>query len=501
MDAKDSEHRQKPTWLPWIWLGIATLLAVFSNGRWILPVATWIAPVFFLRYIHSQKPLPGLVLGGLAMAAVHVIAWQDMTPLDNVALYITIFSWIGILFWVPYCVDRLLAPCIHGFASTLVFPLAFASVELIYTLVNPFLSNGSIAYTQYSLLWLVQIASITGLWGITFLVTWTASVIHWAWERGFAWGSVRRGIGLWVGVLVVVFLFGQGRLILVRPRLEPVRVAAVAATAQSIEQIRAAGENPDQALEHYQAVLNDYLDRTRQEAIGGARIVAWDELAIRMAFDQELAFVRQGQELARETEIYLLMTLRVQDIETSPDAPRRQRKNEAVLIGPDGEVIWEYLKSFPTPGDREIQGDGVVPTVETPLGKLAASICFDADNPGFIRQAGRADVGLMLNPAWNHEADAPLQLRMAVFRAVENGFSLLRPTREGFSAVADSRGRLVAVSKTTPADGILVTDVPIESRPTLYPVIGDLFGWLCVAGIVIMIVWGAVVGGLGPRNA
>jgi len=87
-----------------------------------------------------------------------------------------------------------------------------------------------------------------------------------------------------------------------------------------------------------------------------------------------------------------------------------------------------------------------VPTGDTPLGRLAASICFDANQPNFIRQAGRADVELMLNPAWNCSPDAALQFNMTLFRAIENGFPLLRPTRYGYLASADNDGRIVAVS-------------------------------------------------------
>ena len=45
-----------------LWLTIAFGLGVFSNGRWIMPLTTWLASVFFLRFTHSRRPLPGLLL-------------------------------------------------------------------------------------------------------------------------------------------------------------------------------------------------------------------------------------------------------------------------------------------------------------------------------------------------------------------------------------------------------------------------------------------------------
>jgi apolipoprotein N-acyltransferase len=330
---------------------------------------------------------------------------------------------------------------------------------------------------------------VTGIWGIIFLVTWTSSVIHWAWECGFAWTSIRRGVGILTGILLVVFLFGEVRLAVGQPQSETVRVASVAATKENIELIRVAEEDPNTAAEYYQFVLADYLSRTRQQAIAGARIVIWDELAVRTAFEQEAAVIQQGRDLASEEQIYLLMALRVQASNPSTDALRRPRENKVVLIGPDGQVIWEYLKSDSTPGDEEIRGNGVIPTANTPLGNLAASICFDMDDPTLIHQAGRAHVGLMLNPAWNHPEDEAMQLHMASFRAVENGFSLLRSTREGYSAAYDNRGRLLALTGRTTVDGTMLANVPIESRWTLYATIGDLFGWLCTAGLVSVMVF------------
>ncbi|TET51283.1 MAG: hypothetical protein E3J64_07075 [Anaerolineales bacterium] len=485
----DAEKTPRPCAL--LWLSIAFALAVFSNGRWIVPLATWLAPVFFLRYTRSQRPLPGLVLGGLATGASFLISWLGMTPLDGNTLYWPVFFWLGVAFWLPYCADRLLSPRVRGFASTLVFPLAFTSFELIYTLVNPFLSNGSLAYTQYPYLALIQIVSLTGLSGVTFLVTWGASLLHWAWDHRFAWREIRLGVAAYAAVLAAVLAYGGARLATAPPLEQTVRAAAIAATTHTAQLRIAAHDDPAAASAHRQAVLDDYLERTQQQAAEGAMIVVWDELAVPTNLDEEPAYIQQGQELAREEGIYLMMALGV-DLSPSATSSRIPRENKAVLIGPDGEIIWDYIKSFSTPGGRSVSGEGTLPIADTPLGRLTASICFDIDHPGLIRQAGRAEVALMLNPAWNGDEDASLQLHMAAFRAIENGFTLLRPTGGGYSAVADTRGRLLVAAATSAADGVLTADVPIQHQPTLYSRIGDVFGWICVAAFVSLALRGIV---------
>ena len=477
----------------WLWLGIATFLVLFSNGRWVIPPAAWLAPIFFLRFIHSQKPMRGLVIGGIAISIACVISWQDMTPLkDNILLYILVFLGIGWTFWLPYCADRLLSPRIRGFASTLVLPLAAVSVELVYTLTNPFMSWGSLAYTQSGWLALVQLVSITGIWGVTFLIAWFASVVHWAWRQEFSGPAVRRGVFTCLSVLVVVICYGEIRMTWFRPRAETVRVAAVAATDEDIARLENAQKDPGAASTHHQAVLDDYLSRTRQIARSGARIVVWDELAVHTTLDQESAVIELGRGLAGEQHIYLLMALWV---ELPSDSRNQSRKNEAVLIGPDGTLLWEYLKARPTPGSRDVAGDGLLALAGTPVGRLATVICYDMDDPALLRQAGRARAELLLAPTWDYFPMENMHLSMAVFRAVENGLSLVRSTRGGFSAAMDGQGRLLASSGQNTVERTLIADVPMESQWTLYPVIGDLFGWLGVAGLVIL----SVIGIFKPR--
>jgi len=78
--------------------------------------------------------------------------------------------------------------------------------------------------------------------------------------------------------------------------------------------------------------------------------------------------------------------------------------------------------------------------------------------------------------------------QMAVFRAIENGFSLVRATGSGLSAAADYQGRSLAVmDQFTTEERVMIADVPTQGTTTLYALIGDLFAWLCLAGSVAVI--------------
>lgn len=79
---------------------------------------------------------------------------------------------------------------------------------------------------------------------------------------------------------------------------------------------------------------------------------------------------------------------------------------------------------------------------------------------------------------------------MATYRVIENGFSLLRPAGAGLSTITDYQGRILATQNFfTNTDGIMMTTVPIHGVTTVYSRIGDLFAYLCTAGLVFLIVW------------
>ena len=83
-----------------------------------------------------------------------------------------------------------------------------------------------------------------------------------------------------------------------------------------------------------------------------------------------------------------------------------------------------------------------------------------------------------------------MHTRMAVFRAIENGISIVRQADNGLSMAADPYGRVLAqVDHFTSSERVMVAQVPIQGVPTLYPVIGDMFGWLSIVGFGTLVGW------------
>ena len=75
---------------------------------------------------------------------------------------------------------------------------------------------------------------------------------------------------------------------------------------------------------------------------------------------------------------------------------------------------------------------------------------------------------------------------MAIFRAIENGVSMIRATKSGLSGAVDAFGRTLAVTDHfSPGAQIMIAQVPFTRVRTIYTRGGDLFAWFCIASLFI----------------
>jgi apolipoprotein N-acyltransferase len=493
-----TEGRSRPTdrW-SWLWLVVGAALLPWTNLQTLLPVAAWLAPVFLLRFVRTQRARVGLPVLVLVMSLTALVAVRDgFFPMAGGLGFTVFIAGLGLGGTVPYAVDRLLVPRSRGVARVLVFPAAVVTVELVGTFGNPFGTAGSTAYSQYASLPLVQLVSVTGIWGLTFLVSWLAPVVNELWERGPGERTVRVGSALFVAVLSAVLIFGGARLAFGAPSGETVRVAALAPDRELSDRAYSApplrpGTGPERAAardRYFTPVLDDLFARSQREAQAGAKIVTWSEAASPVLEEDREATVARAAELAEREQVYLQLSMIVllQDADPSDGGPVNE--NHAVLLDPQGDVAWDYLKSRPTPGDGHDPGPGVIPYVDTPYGRLATIICQDDFFPSLVRQAGRADVDILLLPSSDWTSVAAWHAQQAPFRAAENGMALVRPTRQGISLATDGQGRLVGhkADYFVADDQTLVTSVPTAGTHTIYVVIGDSIGYAAALGLVVL---------------
>jgi apolipoprotein N-acyltransferase len=480
----------------WLCLPLAGVFWFFAGGRYVTGVAAWLAPVFMLRWFRGRRIVVALPLAVLVAGTANFFAWRGVADvMMPTGFYVLFSAAAAFVYLIPYAADRALARQLGGFASTLIFPAAVVTLEFALSLVGPFGTWNAVAYTQVNNLALIQLSSLTGIYGVSFVVAWFGAVVNWAWGKGFFWPAIKRGVAAYTLVITAVLLFGGVRLAFSRPA-ETVRIAGIISRPFFLSahpdmwKPLLAGRRFDRDeatafCEETAAINDDLVARSRREARAGAKIILWGEAGAQLLARDEKALIDRGRDLAREERIYLGMALATLE----PGKPKPV-KNKFILLDPEGEFVWEYLKSIPVPGPEAAvtrPGGGLIPVADTPYGRLAGTICYDMDFPAFIREAGRARADIMLVPAHDWRELRGLHDDLAAFRAVENGFSIFRPDNDAVSVATDYLGRPVATLDYFAAeDPIIVANLPTRRVNTLYTFIGDLFAWSAIAGFVTL---------------
>lgn len=469
---------------PYLWFAVALVLSIFASGRITVPVLAWLAPIVALRFTRTVRPawLGYVLIAAIAVASL-VVGWRGMIPLGSPAREVLIAG-NALVACVPYVADRLLRRRLAGWWATLPFPLATTALEFANMgSGSPMGSFGATAYSQAGQIVLLQILSVTGLWGLTFLMAWCASAINWAWEDGFAPATVRRVGWTYGGVLAAVLLFGGARLALAPAAAGTVRVASMTAESIDFNALMPMRDSDQAAFAAATRAIHDrYFERTAAEAAAGAKIVLWPEGAGVGVEEDEADLIARGTAAARDGAVYLGIPF----LTLYRDAARPS-ENKLLVFDPAGNVVLEHVKFGGNIFEGSKKGDGVLKTVETPHGTLSGVICWDTDFIRNIAQAGRNGTDILLSPAHDWQAIDPLHGQMTTFRAIENGMSVIRHADLGWSVITDPYGRtLASMDHFTAGDRTMVAQVPTAGVRTIYSVIGDVFGWGAVVGLFVV---------------
>lgn len=432
-----------------------------ANGRWSVGVIAFIAPVLLVRYVRTRT-LGRALGGGIAILSIaNYVWWRGVFPLSGVSYAIASIV-LGVVTLIPYLFDRRYAPRIGGALGTLVLPCAAVALELLHSAFSPFGSWGSYAYAQHSHGALLQLVSITGLTGVTFLVLWFASIVN----------DPSRSIAIaYAAIFGAVILFGALR---TTGTSETVTIAAITPrvptyTADVISGFRSRSSIDD-----------GLLAATAAEASRGAKLVVWSEGAGIVDRNGEAALIERAASVAVQQQIWIELAYLV--------VGEKRYENKNVLVDSSGATVWSYNKAHPVPLMESCRpGDGRIPVAPTPFGRVATVICFDADFPRLVHQAGAQGADILLIPADDWREIAPLHATMARFRAIEQGVSIVRATSSGFSTVIDRFGRVRASADYFSGVRTLRAEVPSRGVQTIYSRFPDLFAIGCVALFALLV--------------
>jgi apolipoprotein N-acyltransferase len=389
----------------------------------------------------------------------------------------------------------------YGVASLLAVPFVWAATELgrTYLLFNGF-PWVLLGYSQVTTLPIAQLASVTGVYGVSALVaSVSAAAAMWALPAS----SRQRLTGLATAAILVGLTTVWGSVRASRAEWtregQAVRVGLVQGNV-SDERRR----TPNEA----QRILQDHVRLTRQAIGAGADLVLWPESAMtpyRFAdYPEVTGIVRR---VAREGRVPILV---------GSDQIERGRPdkfyNSAFLVRADGSDAGFYRKIHLVPFGEYVPLKNILffigPLVEA-IGSgfdagedpavlrvdghsISVAICYEIVYPALVRQfvlRGSELLTTITNDAWFGDTSAPYQhFAQAAMRAIEEGRYVVRAANTGISGVIDPYGRVLEQTSVF-EQGMVVGDARYLKTTTIYARWGDVFAYASAVGTAVLLLF------------
>jgi apolipoprotein N-acyltransferase len=460
----------------WVWVGAAVVIGIALRFVVNLEPVWWLAwfvPGLLLALALRTEAWTsrGLVaLAALIGATANVPYYLKVMPLVPVIIVTLLMTLLWV--FVVGSTRRVVRAFDSGW-TVLAYPVIWVAVDTLLAHFTPDGNWGSLAYTQAQVLPVAQIASVFGMGGVLFVLMLVNSAIALGVYRGLRMPGATPAYAVTAAVLVATAGFGWWRL-QSGDEGQPAKLGIV-----SIDDFL-----PGTASDRADEIWLQYDAQVTALAAGGARIILLPEKISVLPSKLAEPLKKHLAKLAETNRVWLVVGLGVDN--------GREKRNEAWWFAPDGRLVTNYLKHFMAPPEREFVSGSEYPVNVIDGVKYGVAICKDMHFASLGRGFGARDAAVMLVPAWDFHDDAVMTANMTMLRGVENGYAVVRSSRDGLLSMSDAFGRFQAVAKSSAYPGTsLFAELNVGPRlSTIYTRIGDLLGWLCVAGTLLMIAGG-----------
>jgi apolipoprotein N-acyltransferase len=408
--------------------------------------------------------------------------------------------------------------------ATGLFSAPFIWVCLEYVRSNlSFLSLpwGLLAHSQYQYPLLIQMASITGVFGIGFLIVLVNSaltILVWALlnQVGLTRPAsteplLSRGAKALVGAAVLCFAINWLYGYTITSKTISGANLRVAVVQANIEQAKKWDKK------YAAMIMETYEELTHNASQEKPALIVWPETATPKAINLDRNVLVKVWQIAQNASVPLLLgssqqrkfeenktkilkyqnsAFLLQPMERSA-LPQRYDK---IRLLPFGEYLplkdnipWASI-GIPKIGDYVPGNEFTI--FELPEYRFAVTICWEnifADNVRMFVREGAQFIVNITNEAWFGKTAAPYQfLSMSVFRAIENRVFVVRCANTGISCFIDPNGRIINRLYNKDGDdifvrGVLTASVVPQDSQTIYTRYGDWLVWLSIFSLVLII--------------
>ncbi|MDD5281309.1 MAG: apolipoprotein N-acyltransferase [Candidatus Omnitrophica bacterium] len=410
-----------------------------------------------------------------------------VTLLGQIVLILYLAVYFGVFGCVVY-LSRYFSP-----AAVLFFiPSSWVLLEYLRSYLFTGFPWAQVGFSQYKNLPVIQIADVTGSWGVSFLVVLL--------NVGF-YLALRKRLKAKISLICVCILFLSLAYGFYRLSYKP----ALCFNKEQLKVSVVQGNIPQDLKWDNQAatgILNNYIELTRAAAKDNPDLVIWPEASVPVIWGENVADGQFAQifSLAGQLKINLLLG--------AVSRSGGDYFNSALFINNLGQPERMYNKLHLVPFGEYIPFKSTFPFLQTiaPIGDIepgreyvifshpvdfAVLICFEDLFPElsreFIKRGARFLVNIT-NDAWYKRSSAPYQhLAASVFRAVENHVYLIRSANTGISGFIDPFGRSLSIIRDVSGNNSFVKGYSSQNiylapiRRTIYNRYGDFFIIFCLA--------------------
>ena len=482
-------------------------------SNWAFPVLSGILIVFAHAPV-SLFPVAFIALVPLLAS----IRTEDLRISFRSGFIAGMVSWLGLVYWVVVAMNHYGG--IDLFLSTLILILlalylsiytglfallcawlarrfmvpVWFSAPLIWVILEYFrgwfltgFPWAFLAYSQYNFLHFIQIASIGGVYFISFLIVSVNAIFFTLWQKRKIPVTFVAIVAL---LCITTLVYGFVSLGAGNDALPSKKAAVIQGNIRQDVKWDAAFQT---------RTIGKYAEMTNQEA-RGADLVIWPETAMPFLFDREKYAKKYITDLAAAVKTDLLLGTLTRDNEG-------KFYNSAYIIDRSGKTAGVYHKTHLVPfgeytplisyipflakltaegGDFSPGREGYKP-IKTDSGNVGILICYEGVFPSITRenvQKGAQVLVNLTNDAWYDRTSAPYQhFAFYIFRAIETDRWLLRSANTGISAIIDPKGRVMSKTPIFTEEA-LKGSYAMRDTKTFYVRYGD---WFVAASLVALL--------------
>jgi apolipoprotein N-acyltransferase len=481
-------------WLAWFAF-VPLLLVIYRAKLWEAFVMSLVAGIIYCVGMSPIKDFPSLSLPAKILAHLYVSIYFGCFGLFLSFLLrrIKLSLLIAAPLWVSF-----------EYARSNFFFLAFPGALL--------------GHSQFRNISLLQMASFTGAYGISFMLMLVNAALadligYWFYRdeerKSLKWKAIPFYSGLFVfAIVAVLWVIGWYSL----PSAPSGKSLSVAVIQGNIPQ------EIKWNRQHREQILTKYENLTEEAAKANPNLIAWPEASTPGFVLKDMGLLQRMVSIVRKSNAHFLLGSAEYPKFDKALAKQRKSGNTALFFSPEGKILGQYIKIRLVPFGEYVPYEGTIPwpqfivpkdmtshiSGEKPIlfeidgTKFCTLICWEILFPDLVRSMIKEGANFVVNisnEAWFGRSATPHHiLAMSVFRAVENRVNVVRSTNTGVSCFIDPYGRITErITKGGDdlfVEGTLTHEIILSPPGTFYTRYGDVLVYGCIAFSIGVIFWG-----------